>query len=407
MNFDKKNNIYKIIMVIIVTMLVTFLITSVIFYNYYMKTDIGNIEALTKYISISESTTTLEKKIEILKRYLENKYIGELDEDKMIESALKGYVAGLGDEYTEYLTEDELEELMVSVNGNYVGIGIYMTKNNDGDIVVLLPIEGSPAEEANLQTGDIIKKVDGIECNGLELTEVSNMVKGEEGTKVNLEILRDDTALSIDIERRKVEIKYIDSKVIDGNIGYIEMLGFEEDCTSKFKDELEKLKKQNINSLIIDLRDNGGGLVTEAISLSEMFVPMGNVILKTYDKGNNETITKSTNPSVQKMKVVVLVNENSASATEIFAAAIQDNKVGTIIGTTTFGKGIMQEVEPLAIGGALKVTIEEFRTPKGNKIHEVGITPDIEVENDEIVTEEAQDKQLQEAINFLKNVNAQ
>lgn len=403
MNFDKKNNIYKIIMVIIVTMLVTFLITSVVFYNYYMKTDNGNIEALTKYISVSDSTTVLEKKIEILKKYLEKDYIGELDEEKMLEAALKGYVAGLGDKYTEYLTNDELEDLMVSVNGNYVGIGIYMTKNDDGDILVLLPIEGSPAEEANLQTGDIIKKVDGKECNGLELTDVSNMVKGEEGTKVNLEILRDNKTFSIDVERRKVEIKYIESKVLDGNIGYIEMLGFEENCTAKFKEELEKLKKQNINSLIIDLRENGGGLVTEAISMSELFVPMGNVILKTYDKNNIETVTKSTNPSAEKMKVVVLVNENSASATEIFAAAIQDNEAGTIIGTTTYGKGIMQEVEPLAIGGALKVTIEEFRTPKGNKIHEVGITPDIEVENEKLTTEEAQDKQLQTAINFLKN----
>ena len=403
MNFDKKNNIYKIIMVIIVTMLVTFLITSVVFYNYYMKTDNGNIEALTKYISVSDSTTVLEKKIEILKKYLEKDYIGELDEEKMLEAALKGYVAGLGDKYTEYLTNDELEDLMVSVNGNYVGIGIYMTKNDDGDILVLLPIEGSPAEEADLQTGDIIKKVDGKECNGLELTDVSNMVKGEEGTKVNLEILRDNKTFSIDVERRKVEIKYIESKVLDGNIGYIEMLGFEENCTAKFKEELEKLKKQNINSLIIDLRENGGGLVTEAISMSELFVPMGNVILKTYDKNNIETVTKSTNPSAEKMKVVVLVNENSASATEIFAAAIQDNETGTIIGTTTYGKGIMQEVEPLAIGGALKVTIEEFRTPKGNKIHEVGITPDIEVENEKLTTEEAQDKQLQTAINFLKN----
>lgn len=404
MNFDKKNNIYKITMVIIVTVLVTFLITSVGFYNYYMKTDTGNIELLTNYISISESTTELEKKIEILKRYLENEYMGELDEEKMVETALKGYVAGLGDKYTEYLTEEELEELMVSVNGNYVGIGIYMSQNTDGDIIVLLPIEGSPAEEAKLQTGDIIKKVDGVECKGLELSDVSNMVKGEEGTKVNLEILRDGTIFTLDVERRTVEIKYIDSKVIDGNIGYIEMLGFEEGCTAKFKEELEKLKSQNINSLIIDLRSNGGGLVTETISLSELFIPKGKVILKSYDKNNNETVTKSTNPVTENMKIVVLVNEESASATEIFAGAMQDNEVATIIGTTTFGKGIMQEVDPLAIGGAIKITIEEFKTPNGNKIHEIGITPDIEVENEKIVTEEAQDKQLQAAINYLKNI---
>lgn len=403
MNFDKKDNVYKIVMVIVVTVLITFLVTSVIFYNYYMKTDGGNIEALTKYISISDSTATLEGKIEILKKYLENEYYGEINEDDMIESALKGYVAGLGDEYTEYLTEDELEELMISVNGNYVGIGIYMTQNQNGDVIVLLPIEGSPAETANLQTGDIINKVNGIECNGLELTDVSNLVKGEEGTKVNLEIIRDDTIFSVEVERKTVEIKYIDSKIIDGNIGYIEMLGFEENCTAKFKEELNKLKEKGITSLIIDLRDNGGGLVTEAISLSELFVPKGNVILKTYDKDNNETVTKSTNSNTENIKMVVLVNENSASATEIFAGAIQDNKVGTIIGKKTFGKGIMQEIQPLAIGGAIKITIEEFKTPNGNRIHEIGITPDIEVENEEDIVEENQDSQLQRAIDFLKN----
>ena len=403
MNFDKKNNIYKITMIIIVTVLVTFLTTSVIFYNYYMKTNTGNIELLTNYLSISDSTTELEKKVEILKRYLEDEYMGEIDEEEMVQTALKGYVAGLGDEYTEYLTQDELDELMVSVNGNYVGIGIYMTKNIDEDIVILLPIEGSPAEEAKLQTGDIIKSANGIECNGLELEEVSNIVKGEEGTKVTLEILREETTFTVDVERRTVEIKYIESKVLDGNIGYIQMIGFEEGCTAKFRQELNKLKSQNIESLIIDLRDNGGGLVTETISLSELFVPKGNVILKSYDKNNKETVTKSTNPHTEKMNIVVLVNEESASATEIFAGAMQDNDVATIIGTKTFGKGVMQEVQVLEIGGAIKITIEEFKTPKGNKIHEVGITPDIEVENEkEVVTEDADDKQLQEAINFLK-----
>lgn len=403
MNFDKKNNIYKFTMTIVVTIIITFIVTSVIFYNYYMKTDTGNIELLTNYLSISKFTNELDKKVEILRRYLENEYIGEIDEEKMIDTALKGYVAGLGDKYTEYLTAEELEELMVSVNGNYVGIGIYMTLNAVGEIVVLLPIEGSPAEEADLKTGDIIKKVNGVECTGLELEEVSNMVKGEEGTKVTLEIQREDVTFPVEVERRKVEIKSMDSKVLEGNIGYIQMVGFEEGCTAKFKEELNKLKSQKIESLIIDLRDNGGGLVTETISLSELFVPMGNVILRTYDKSHNETVTKSSNPLTEKIKLVVLVNEESASATEIFAGAIQDNKVGTIIGTTTFGKGIMQEVQPLAIGGAIKITIEEFKTPNGNKIHEVGIKPDIEVENEEeLVTEETEDKQLKAAIDFLK-----
>lgn len=397
MNFEKKRNTYKVVMIVIVTALVTFLLSSVAFYNYYMKTDDGNIEALTKYISISDSTTTLEKKIEVLKKYLNKEYIGELDEEKMEEYALKGYVEGIGDKYTEYLTSDELEDLMTSVNGNYVGIGIYMTKDKEDNIIVLLPIEGSPAQEKGLQTGDIINKINGKECKGLELSEVANMVKGEEGTTVNLEILRENETINIDVERRTVELKYIDSKVLEGNIGYIELLAFDEGATVKFREELEKLKSQNISSLIIDLRDNGGGLVSEAISLSEVFVPIGEIILKSYDKDGEETITKSTNMKTEKMEIVILVNENSASATEIFSSAIQDNNLGTIIGTKTFGKGVMQEVQPLKIGGALKITIEEFKTPKGNSIHEVGITPDIEVENNE-----NEDLQLQKAIEYLK-----
>lgn len=401
MNFDKKNSIYKTVMVIIVTALVTFLIASIVFYNYYIKTDKGNIKALSKYISISHSTAKLEKKVEILKKCLENSYMGELNEDKMIEGALKGYVEGLGDKYTEYLTSEELEDLMISVNGNYVGIGIYMTKDDDGNIMVLLPIEGSPAEKVGLQTGDIITKVNEKECKGLELSEVSNMVKGEEGTTVNLEILREDEILKVNVERRTVELKYIDSKLLDNNIGYIQMLSFEEGASENLKDEIKKLKEKKVKSIILDMRDNGGGLVTEALKTAEIFTPMGNIILKCYNKDGKEEITKSTAITNEEVKLVLLVNENSASATEIFAGAIQDNKLGTIIGTKTFGKGVMQEVEPLEIGGALKITIEEFRTPNGNKIHEVGITPDIEVENTKEDIEVKIDNQLNTAIDYL------
>ena len=368
---SKKNSLYKIIMLIIVTALISFLISSVIFYNYYLKTDQGNIKALSKYISISDSTTTLEQKIEILKKYLENEYFGELNEDKMIESALKGYVKGLDDKYTEYLTEKELEELMISVNGNYVGIGIYMTKDEDGNILVLLPIEGSPAEEANLQTGDIILKVNGIECSGMELEDVSDMVKGEEGTTVNLDILRNDEVINLDIERRRVELKYLKSDILEDNIGYIKMLSFDEGTSNKLKQQINDLKEKKVKCLIIDIRDNTGGLVTEAIAVSELFMPNGKTILKSYDKEGKETEIKSKAISTENVPIVILTNESSASAAEIFAAAMQDNKIATLIGAKTFGKGVMQEIRPLAIGGALKITIEEFKTPNGEKIHEI------------------------------------
>ena len=346
MNFEKKNSIYKIMMTIVVTAIITLLVSSVIFYNYYLKTNRGNIEALSKHITLSDSTNELENKIEILKKYLEDKYIGELQEDKMLEHALKGYVEGLGDKYTEYLTSEELEELMISVNGNYVGIGVYMTKNNNDEVVVLMPIEGSPAEEQGLQTGDIIEKVDGTQCKGMELSDVSNMIKGEEGTTVNIDLIRDENTINVDVERRTVELKYMDSKILDNNIGHIRMISFEDGCSEKLREEISKLKSQGVTSFVLDFRDNGGGLVTEAIAVSEIFVPMGKVILKTYDKEGNEKVTKSMALTTESdIKFVLLVNEKSASATEIFAAALQDNNIAKVIGTTTFGKGINSAIK--------------------------------------------------------------
>ena len=206
MNFEKKNNIYKVTMIIIVTALVTFLLTTTLIYNYYLKTDKGNIEILTKYIDKTDSDI-LGTKIEIVKRYLENYYVGELDEEKMAEAAIKGYIEGIGDIYTEYLTEEEYEELLVSVNGEYTGIGIYMAQDINGNVIVLLPIEDSPAEEADIRTGDIISKIDGEDCFEMDIDIVASKIKGEEGTKVKLEIIRDNETIEKEVTRRKVEIK--------------------------------------------------------------------------------------------------------------------------------------------------------------------------------------------------------
>ena len=203
MNFEKKNNIYKSIMLITVTALITFLITAIGMYNYYVKTENGLAKAL-----VTTETNSIDTKIQLIRKYLDESYLGEItDEEKLSEYAVKGYVAGLGDEYTEYLTKDEYEQLMVDVNGNYVGIGIYMAQDKYENVVILLPIEGSPAGEAGLKTGDIITKVNGEECTGMDLTLVANKVKGEEGTTVDLEISRDGGIINKTIERRTVQIK--------------------------------------------------------------------------------------------------------------------------------------------------------------------------------------------------------
>lgn len=396
MNFEKKNNIYRTAMIIIVTAIITFMATSVILYNYYFKTENGLAKAL-----VTTETTALDKKIQLVKAYLDKSYLGEINEDEMLESAVKGYVAGLGDEYTEYLTKSEYEDLMVDVNGNYVGIGIYMTEDKYGNIVVLLPIEGSPAEKEGLKTGDIITKVDGEDCTDMDISLVASKVKGEEGTTVDLEIQRGEEIITKTIERKTVQINHIESKVLENDIGYIQILAFDDGCSIEFEKKLDELINKGVKSLIIDVRDNGGGIVTEATDIAELFLTKDKVIMKELDKSEKEEITKAERDAKinSDISVIILANEHSASASEILIGALKDNNVAKVVGVKTFGKGVMQEVVPVSSGGALKLTIKEFRTPNGDKINKEGINPDIEVKEEK---EGKADVQLQKAIDELK-----
>lgn len=384
MESRKKDKIYKIIMLILITATITFMVTSIGMHNYFVR--------------MSDDTETIAKKLEIVKKELEEYYIGDIDAESMTESAIKGYVAGLNDDYSEYLTKEEYEELLISVTGDYVGIGIYMTQDIEGNIIVLSPIAGSPAKEAGLQTGDIITAINGESCNEMDLDTASSRIKGQEGTTIELEILRGNETLKKTVERRKVEIPDSTSEILEGNIGYIELTTFDEGCADNVEQYLLDFQNQGINSVIIDLRDNTGGVVTEAIDFAELFVKRGDIIMRSYNKADNVTLTKSNNTKPVDMEIVILVNEYSASATEIVTAALKDNEVATIVGTTTYGKGVMQEVMPL-FDGALKVTTEEFKTPNGNEINGIGIMPD-EIVEDNVDTEE--DEQLQKAIEILK-----
>jgi len=396
MNFEKKNNTYKIIMTILVTAIITFMVTSVLLYNYYFKTEDGLVKTL-----VNTETTTLDTKVGLIKEYIDEYYLGEVNEDKMIESAVKGYVAGLGDKYTEYLTKDEYEELMIGVNGDYVGIGIYMSQDKDGNVVVLMPIEGSPAEEAGLQTGDIIVSIDKEECTGMDLNLVANRVKGEEGTTVELEILRQDEILNKTITRRTVEIKTIETEVIENKVGYIQILSFDVGCSDDIEKVLKDYNDRGIKSIIIDLRDNGGGVVSEATDMADLFLPKdANIMIESDNKEYTKTIKAEKKPIINSdVKILVLTNENTASASEILVGALKYNNVAQVVGTTTFGKGVMQEVVPVSSGGALKLTTREFYTPNGNKINKEGLKPDIEIEDDE---KTEVDEQLEKAIEECK-----
>ncbi len=396
MNFEKKTNIYRIVMAIIVTATITFMLTTVLFHNYYFKTEDGLADAL-----MNMRANSLDEKIKLIKIYLDELYLGEINEEEMQEMAVKGYVAGLKDEYTEYLTEDEYEELMVDVNGNYVGIGIYMAQDRNGNVVVLAPIKGSPAEEVGLKTGDIITKVNGEDVAGVELSIIANKVKGEEGTTVDIEIKRDNETITKTMTRKKVEINQINAEVLEDNIGYIQIMAFDDKCAEKFKNKLNELLQKGIKSLIIDVRDNGGGIVDEAIDIADLFLPKDKTIMIELDKKENEELTKAEDDAIinSDFKVIVLSNENTASASEILAGALKDNNIAKVVGTKTYGKGVMQEIVSISTGGALKLTIKEFRTPNGNKIDKEGIAPDIEV-ND--IEETELDEQLQKAIEELK-----
>ena len=398
MEDNNKSKVYKIIMLIIMTALVTFMITSIGMYNFYTKTSKGKQEIIQK-IEIPNSLEALDVKIQGINEYLDDYYIGEIDKEKMIESAVKGYVEGLQDAYTEYLTKEEYDELLVSVKGDYVGIGIYMTMDSNNNIIVLMPIEGSPAEKEGLETGDILLSINGESCSEMDLNTASTKIKGEENTTVNLEIQRGTDILNKTIERKTVEIADSRAEVLENNIGYIELTVFDEGCAENIERYLRDFQNKGIKSVILDLRNNTGGIVSEAIELSELFVGKGNVIMRSYDKKNQETVITSSKEKMGDFELVILVNEYSASATEIVSAALQDNKAATIVGTTTFGKGVMQEILPIFNKtAALKITIEEFKTPNGNKINKVGITPDVEVELDS--TSNA-DTQLQKAIELL------
>ena len=398
MENNKANKIYKVIMLILITGIVTFMITSIGMYNYFVKTKQGRKIVVENIERNGDDYSTLNAKLQIVKDYLNDNYIGELNSDKMIEGAIKGYVEGVGDDYTEYLSKDEYEELIVNVTGDFVGIGVYIYKDKDGNLIVLAPMENSPSEEAGIEAGDIILTIDGENCNEMDINVASSKIKGEAGSTVELEIQRGTETLKKTVTRRTVEIKDSASKILDGNIGYIVLSTFDTDCSKEIEKYMEEFQSKGINSVILDLRNNTGGVVEEAVKISELFIDKGNTVLRSYNKTEKETIIKSSSGKYKDINLVVLVNNYSASASEIVTAALKDNKAATIVGIRTYGKGVMQEIQPL-FDGAIKITIEEFKTPNGDTINKVGINPDVEIEIDKDSNE---DVQLQKAIEILK-----
>lgn len=394
---NNKKNIYRIIMLVLVTAFLTMLFTIIGFTN-YLKKD-GNI----KYIVSSMETGDLETEILKIRAVIDEYYLKDIDEQKLIDGAIKGYVEALGDKYTEYLVGDEWTEMETNTLGHYVGIGVYIAEDKENNqILVIGPMEDSPAQEAGIKAGDILLKVDDIEYKGEEIDIAAEKMKGEAGTTVKLELKRENKVLTLEVERKEIKMNKVTSKIIENNIGYIVIPSFDDGTADEFKAAVEKLKGDGAEKYIIDVRDNTGGIVSEALQIAEYIIPKDKTLMITIDKDQKRKETKSREKNILEGDLIVLINGNSASSTEILSATIKDNERGKLVGTKTYGKGVMQQILQLPDGNALKITTEEFVTPNGDKIDGVGIEPNEVVK---LITDQdgnVIDTQLQKAVEMLK-----
>ena len=347
-------------------------------------------------------------KIEELLAYIDLYYNDEYDTDDVRDAIYKGTLNGLGDPYSVYYSADDYKDLQISTSGNYYGIGAGLAQNaNTMEVTVSKVYEGTPAEKAGLMDGDQILKVDDIDATSMELSELVKNIRGEEGTTVHLQVYRESTkeTLEMDVERANVDLPSVSYEMLDDGIGYIQISEFQSNTAKQFKDAVRDLQGQNMKSMIVDVRSNPGGLITSVVDILDQILPEGTVVYTEDKYGKRENYTSDS--KCLDLPIAVLVNENSASASEIFAGAIKDYNYGTLIGKKTFGKGIVQTVYPLEDGDAIKITTAKYYTPKGNYIHKVGIEPDIEVEyNYSGPKDEKYDKQydnqLQKAVEVLE-----
>lgn len=351
-----------------------------------------------------------EAKIDIIQSYLDQYYVDDLEEEQVEEMLYAGMMAGVGDRYTYYLTKENLKQYMDNSNGNFDGVGIEVYSTQDGEVIVSSVMAGQPAEAAGVKAGDVIVGVDGQDMQGSLLSDVAAKIRGREGTEVTIKVLRRSTGetLEFTMERTTVVVESVSGRMMDEKIGYISISGFKENTYTQFKEALDELQKEGMKGLILDLRDNPGGLVHSVYEIGEELLPEGTMVY-TLDKNENRNDLKCDEEYLD-IPLVVLVNANSASASEIFAGAVKDTGRGTLVGTQTFGKGLVQRLFILPDGSGLNITIQKYYTPNGTSIHGVGIEPDevVELPADYQNTAlkdipERVDTQLQKGVEVLRN----
>lgn len=374
-----------------------------------VRSDMGTSDRVFSNSSSGENAKYLDRINEAINQ-LKKKYIDidDVDMDELVDGAISGIASATGDPYTRYLTSDEFNELLTSGTETFSGIGVHLIYDKDtSGIMVVGVMPDSPALEAGLKPGDIILKVNDLAVNLDTYNKCVDEIKGEEGTKVNLTISRKGEIFEQKVTRKRITANNVESEVLDGNIGYIKILSFDNNIYKQFKSEYDKLMSQNISGLIIDVRDNPGGLVDETIDILDLLLPKGDVLKLVYKDGSQK-VYKCEDDEQINIPLAVLTNSRSASASEILSSAIKDSRKGVLIGEKTYGKGIVQEVERLESGGAMSITVAKYYTMSGIEIHKNGITPDIEVElPDDVknlsVIEKDKDTQLKKAIEYINS----
>lgn len=325
-------------------------------------------------------------------RYIEDRHPFDIEEDSLIKGGLKGMLQAV-DPYSNYYTPKEAEALYQSMSGEFSGIGIYI-EEKDGYINIKDTIKGQPAEKAGLKKDDLIIAVGETDIKDFDISKVSSLIKGPVGTKVKLKVKRGEKTLNVQVTRDTIAVNPVEYKILENNIGYIELKEFTGQATKEVNKALKTFDNKNVKKIILDLRDNPGGLLSEAISISRLFVPKGPIVH--IREKNKALLTHTSTLEKPKYKLVVLVNEDSASASEIVAGAVNDRKAGKLVGAKTYGKGTVQSMMPLSDGSIVKLTIAEYLTPDKISINGIGIQPDFIIENTE------EDLQLKKAIELLK-----
>ena len=401
--YNKKGS--STVVVVTITMLVTILgcyvVGKLMLYSYLLD-------------NTMEYSSDDFDKLKVVKNIIDKAYLNDYEEEKLMDATIEGMLEGINDPYAAYYNKDAFESFHTQTEGEYEGIGIYVSYDTAKNMpIIITPIIGSPAAEAGIMPGDYIQYVGDLHASSATYEELVDAIKGKIGSKAKIGLIRynEDESyeeIELQVERKKIDINPITEEVYEGNIGYIKMTSFDEVSYDEFKKKYDDLiKNKNVSGLIVDLRNNPGGILQVCTNITDLLVPEGKIVYTVDKAGNEEAIYSDKN--CISIPLVILVNEGSASASEVLTGAVKDYGTGKVIGTKTYGKGVVQTLKSLGDGTYIKLTTSEYFSPKGNKINEAGITPDIEVELPEDLKDAynlkyEEDAQLQRAILEMKNM---